>query len=164
MRTRLFNTYLSSAFGAALVAVSVFAQQATTAPGPPQAAYFSHGDMDTVWKQLEATNAINKRVVDSGKYSINIRTIRETDAPMTHSSSVDIWVMEEGSAVAITGGALVNPTKKPNMDDVIGTAIEGGKEQMFLPGDILYIPAGVPHGFKDVKGFRAYLIRVDLGK
>jgi mannose-6-phosphate isomerase-like protein (cupin superfamily) len=160
LRPRIFCTYLRSALAAALFAVSVCAQQAPTLP--PQAAYFSHGDMDTVWKSLEKANAINKRVVDGGKYSINVRTIRETDAPMTHSSSVDIWVMEEGSAVAITGGTLMNPTKKPNVDDVVGTGIEGGKEQMFLPGDILYIPAGVPHGFKDVKGFRAYLIRVDL--
>jgi mannose-6-phosphate isomerase-like protein (cupin superfamily) len=129
---------------------------------PQEAVYFSHGDMDTVWKELETKNAINKRVVDAGKYSINIRSIRETDAPLVHSKSIDIWIMEEGSATAITGGTLINPVKKPNVDDLAGTSIEGGTERTFLPGDILYVPAGVPHAFKNVKGFRAYLIRVDL--
>jgi mannose-6-phosphate isomerase-like protein (cupin superfamily) len=127
-----------------------------------QATYFSHGDMDAVWKELEARSAINKRVVEGGKYSINIRTIRETDAPLVHSSSIDIWIMQEGSATAVTGGKLVDPVKRPRMDDFAGTSIVGGTEQAFSPGDILYVPAGVPHGFKDVKGFRAYLIRFDL--
>lgn len=142
------------------------ATQAQTAPPPAQSAshalYFSHADMDSVWKDLEARNVINKRVVDGGKYSLNVRTIRETDGPMTHSSSIDIWIMEEGSATAITGGKLIDPVKKPKVDDVAGSAIAGGTEQAFRPGDILYVPAGVPHGFKEVKGFRAYLIRFDL--
>ena len=42
-----------------------------------------------------------------------------------------------------------------------GSAIRGGVEQPLKPGDVLYVPPGVPHGFKDVKGFRAYLIRFD---
>jgi hypothetical protein len=26
---------------------------------------------------------------------------------------------------------------------------------------VLYVPPGVPHGFKDIAGFRAFLIRLD---
>jgi hypothetical protein len=26
---------------------------------------------------------------------------------------------------------------------------------------VLYVPPGVPHGFKDIAGFRAFLIRID---
>ena len=36
-----------------------------------------------------------------------------------------------------------------------------GVEQPLQAGDILYVPPGVPHGFKDVKGFRGYLIRFE---
>jgi hypothetical protein len=28
-------------------------------------------------------------------------------------------------------------------------------------GDVLYGPPGLPHGFKDIQGFRAFLIRFD---
>jgi hypothetical protein len=69
--------------------------------------------------------------------------------------------MMEGTATAITGGALVDGKKRPNVDDEAGSAIRGGVEQPLKPGDVLYVPPGVPHGFKDVKGFRAYLIRFD---
>jgi len=169
MQKRMINAakvlLLSTSFGCTGVVAQVSGTPAAppaASTAPQEAVYFSHGDMDTVWKDLEARNAINKRVVDAGKYSINIRTIRETDAPLVHSKSIDIWIMEEGSATSVTGGKLVNPVKKPNVDDMAGTAIEGGTERPFLPGDILYVPAGVPHAFKNVKQFRAYLIRVDL--
>ena len=36
-------------------------------------------------------------------------------------------------------------------------------EQPLKAGDVLYVPPGVPHGFKDIRGFRAFLIRFDMG-
>ena len=30
------------------------------------------------------------------------------------------------------------------------------------PGDVLYVPPGVPHHFTDMNGFRAWLIRFDV--
>jgi mannose-6-phosphate isomerase-like protein (cupin superfamily) len=126
-----------------------------------KAAYLGHGDMESIWKDLEATKVMNKRVLEAGKYSINIRIIEETTPPLVHATSADIWVMEEGSAVAVTGGKLLDPKKRPNVDEIAGSSIEGGTEQTFMPGDILYIPPGVPHGFKNIKGFRAYLIRLN---
>jgi len=136
------------------------APQAATAPSG-KAAYFPHADIEATWKDLEARQVINKRVLDGGAYSINIRIVKESDAPLVHASSVDIWVTMEGSATAVTGGELVDGKKRPNVDDEAGSAIRGGVEQALKPGDVLFVPAGVPHGFKDIKGFRAYLIRFD---
>lgn len=134
--------------------------QAATAP-KDKAAYFAHQDVETTWKDLEARQVINKRVLEGGAYSINIRIVKEGDAPLVHAGSADIWVTMEGSATAITGGQLVDGKKRPNVDDEAGTAIRGGVEQVLKAGDVLFVPAGVPHGFKDIKGFRAYLIRLD---
>ena len=140
-------------------------QAADAAANAPtdKAAYFAHGDIENIWKDLEAKQVINHRVMEGGKYSINIRIIKETSAPLVHGTSADVWVMEEGSAIAVTGGKLMNPKKtNPAVDDISGSSIEGGTEQAFMPGDILYVPPGVPHGFKNIKGFRAYLIRFDV--
>jgi mannose-6-phosphate isomerase-like protein (cupin superfamily) len=135
-------------------------QQSATAPSG-KAAYFAHADIESTWKDLEARQVINKRVMDGGAYSINIRIVKEGDAPLVHAGSADVWVTMEGTATAITGGQLVDGKKRPNVDDEAGTAIRGGVEQALRPGDVLFVPAGVPHGFKDIKGFRAYLIRFD---
>lgn len=136
------------------------AQQAPQAP-TDKAAYFANADIQAAWKDLEAKQVINKRVLDGGAYSINVRIVKEGDAPLVHANSADVWVMMAGTATAITGGQLVDSKKRPNVDDAAGSAIRGGLEQALKPGDVLYIPPGVPHGFKDVKGFRAFLIRFD---
>jgi mannose-6-phosphate isomerase-like protein (cupin superfamily) len=136
------------------------AAQAAAAP-KDKAAYFATADIHGIWKDLEARQVINKRVLEGGAYSINIRIVKEGDAPLVHAGSADVWVMMEGTATAITGGQLVDGKKRPNVDDEAGSAIRGGVEQALKPGDVLYVPPGVPHGFKDVKGFRAYLIRFD---
>ncbi len=126
-----------------------------------KAAYFANEDLQTIWKDLEAKQVINKRVLDGGAYSINIRIVKEGDAPLVHAQSADVWVMTAGTATAITGGELVDGKKRPNVDDEAGTSIRGGVERALKPGDVLYVPPGVAHGFKDIKGFRAFLIRFD---
>ena len=136
------------------------AQQAPSAP-KDKAAYFANADIQATWKDLEAKQVINKRVLEGGAYSINVRIVKEGDAPLVHASSADVWVMTAGSATAITGGQLVDGKKRPNVDDEAGSSIRGGVEQALKAGDVLYVPPGVPHGFKDVKGFRAFLIRFD---
>jgi len=139
---------------------SAAAQQAAAAP-KDKAAYFANQDLQPIWKDLEARQVINKRVLEGGTHSINIRIVKEGDAPLVHASSADVWVVTAGSATAITGGQLVDGKKRPNVDDEAGSSIRGGVEQALKPGDVLYVPSGVAHGFKDIKGFRAFLIRFD---
>lgn len=155
----LFGVW-GAARGRAGQAGSPAVQQAPPAPAD-KAAYFANADIQATWKDLEARQVINKRVLEGGAYSINVRIVKEGDAPLVHAKSADVWLTTAGTATAITGGQLVDSKKRPNVDDVAGSAIRGGIEQALKPGDVLYIPPGVPHGFKDVKGFRAFLIRFD---
>jgi mannose-6-phosphate isomerase-like protein (cupin superfamily) len=126
-----------------------------------KAGYFSNSDLQNIWKDLEARQVLNKRVLEGGSHSINIRIVRPTDAPLVHANSLDIWLVSAGSATAVTGGELLDVKKRPNTDDVAGSLIKGGVEQPLKAGDVLYVPPGVPHGFKDIDGFRAFLIRFD---
>ena len=136
---------------------------AQAAPPAPtgKAGYFANSDLQNVWKDLEARQILNKRVLEGGSHSINIRIVRPTDAPLVHANSLDIWLVSAGSATAVTGGELLDSKKRPNSDDVAGTSIKGGVEQPLKAGDVLYVPPGVPHGFKDIQGFRAFLVRFD---
>ena len=142
--------------------VALFGQQAAPTAPKDKAAYWPTKDLQDVWKDLEAKQVINKRVLEGGTYSINIRIVKEGDAPLVHSKSYDLWITQAGTATAITGGELVNGKKRPNVDDMSGDSIRGGIEQPLRTGDMLYVPPGVPHGFKNVKGFRAFLIRWDV--
>ncbi len=129
---------------------------------PDKVGFHRHVDLQETWKDLEARQVINKRALEGGTYSINVRIVKEDEAPLIHAHSIDIWVVTDGSATAITGGELVDPRKNPKSDDEAGTSIRDGNDQPLQAGDVLYIPTGMPHGFKNVKGFRAFLIRTDV--
>lgn len=61
-----------------------------------------------------------------------------------HEHEADIFVVESGQATLVTGGQLVNPhTEKPG--EIRGTSISGGERHSVSAGDIIHIPAGVPH-------------------
>jgi mannose-6-phosphate isomerase-like protein (cupin superfamily) len=136
---------------------------ASAAPPAPtgKAGYFANSDIQNIWKDLEARQVLNKRVLEGGSHSINIRIVTPKDAPLVHANSLDIWLVSAGSATAVTGGQLLDMKKRPNSDDLAGTSIQGGTEQPLKAGDVLYVPPGVPHGFKDIQGFHAFLIRLD---
>jgi hypothetical protein len=156
---------------------------AAAPPAAPtgKAGYFANSDIQNIWQDLEARQVLNKRVLEGGTHSINVRIVTPKDAPLVHANSLDIWLVQAGSATAVTGGELLvseqrvqcrrcippvvfdpDVKKRPNSDDVAGSAIKGGTEQSLKPGDVLYVPPGVPHGFKDIAGFRAFLIRMDV--
>src|SRR3977135_268618 len=118
---------------------------AAAAPPAPtgKAGYSANPDLQNVWKDLEARQVLNKRVLEGGSHSINIRIVRPTDAPLSHANSLDVWLVTAESAPAIPGGELIDSKKRPNSDDAAGTSIKGGVEQALQTGDVLYVPAGV---------------------
>lgn len=140
---------------------AVYGQAGLPVPATDKATYFANSDIQNIWKDLEARQVLNKRVLEGGAYSINIRIVKPTDPPLMHAKSLDIWLVSAGSATAVTGGQLLEVKKRPNSDDAAGSSIKGGVEQSLKAGDVLYVPPGVPHGFKDIQGFRAFLIRFD---
>ena len=145
----------------AFACTASYGQNAAPAAPTDKAAYFQNSDLQNIWKDLESRQVLNKRVLEGGAYSINIRIVKPDDAPLVHAKSLDIWLVSAGSATAVTGGKLLDVKKRANSDDAAGSSIMGGVDQPLKPGDVLYVPPGVPHGFKDIKGFRAFLIRFD---
>jgi mannose-6-phosphate isomerase-like protein (cupin superfamily) len=143
----------------------VWAQAPAAPPRPPaptdKAGYWPGSGMANIWKELEAKGVLNNRIAEGGSFSINVRIVTEKDAPLVHATTLDIWVVMEGTATAVTGGKLIDGKKRPTGDDEAGTSIAGGIDQPLKQGDILFVPPGVPHGFKNIKGFRGYLIRFE---
>jgi mannose-6-phosphate isomerase-like protein (cupin superfamily) len=79
-----------------------------------------------------------------------------------HETQVDILIVDSGKATLIVGGTMVAPkTIKPH--EVRGTGITGGSAKALVPGDIVHIPANVPHQLKINAGssFTYTVIKVD---
>jgi len=69
----------------------------------------------------------------------------------------------EGSATLVTGGTVVDP-KVTEPGQVRGATIEGGETRRIAKGDVLVIPAGVPHWFRDVQGPLTYFVVKPIAK
>jgi mannose-6-phosphate isomerase-like protein (cupin superfamily) len=79
-----------------------------------------------------------------------------------HETQVDILIVESGEATLVVGGTMVKPkTVKPH--EVRGSSIQGGETKQLGPGDIIHIPAKMPHQLKIDTGktFTYLVIKVD---
>src|SRR5581483_12284096 len=67
-----------------------------------------------------------------------------TGSSEVHEHEADIFVVENGRATIVTGGKVVSPrTEKPG--EIRGASISGGERHELAAGDVIHIPAGVPH-------------------
>jgi len=61
-----------------------------------------------------------------------------------HQSFADLFYILDGRATVITGGEVVEP-KTTAPGETLGTSVQGGTQQDVKAGDVVHIPAGMPH-------------------
>ena len=117
-------------------------------------AFWANDDIQSRWKENESLKRNNSRLFNGPtNISANVRIVLDGDPPATHETTADLWIVTAGTAIARTDGQIV---------EAGGTSsIRNGMQRTVRPGDILYVPPGVPHHFTDMKGYRAWLIRFD---
>jgi mannose-6-phosphate isomerase-like protein (cupin superfamily) len=74
-----------------------------------------------------------------------------------HTNDTDIFYVMDGSATFVTGGTAEN-TKTTGPGEIRGDKITGGVERHLTKGDVIVIPAGVPHWFTEVSGTFLYFV------
>jgi uncharacterized protein GlcG (DUF336 family) len=80
-----------------------------------------------------------------------------------HDWETDVVYVLEGSATVVTGGTVVDP-KVTEPGQVRGPVIQGGESRRIARGDVVVIPAGVPHWFKEVQGPLTYFVVKPIAK
>jgi glc operon protein GlcG len=77
-----------------------------------------------------------------------------------HDRDTDILYVLEGSANIVTGGQTTEPrTTSPG--ETRAKSITSGEERRLSKGDMMVIPNGVPHWFKEVSPpFLYYMVKV----
>jgi uncharacterized RmlC-like cupin family protein len=75
-----------------------------------------------------------------------LKTRRESSSGQAelHEKQADLIVVQSGHATIVIGGkVLKGKTTAPH--EIRGTSIEGGERQSLAAGDVLHIPANIPH-------------------
>ena len=68
-----------------------------------------------------------------------------------HTVLTDVWYVIDGSGTLVTGGKAVN-VKATASNELRGSGISGGIARHIGKGDIVDIPAGVPHWVSKIDG------------
>jgi mannose-6-phosphate isomerase-like protein (cupin superfamily) len=61
-----------------------------------------------------------------------------------HQNFADMFVILEGHATVVTGGSVADQ-KTVSPGEIRGKSVEGGARQEVKAGDVVHIPAGMPH-------------------
>ena len=129
-----------------------------TAP-TDRAADFPLAELQATVRQMDADGVATVRLLEGGTYNINVRRLRGSETALVHDKTTDVYVIREGSATLVTGGTIVDDQGRPVAGR--GAAIRGGHSRQIGVGDVVFIPAGVPHGIRDSDGITFLNIRFD---
>jgi quercetin dioxygenase-like cupin family protein len=74
-----------------------------------------------------------------------------------HNTDTDIFYVIEGEATFVTGGTLTGG-EHTAANEIRGGTLAGGEAHHLGKGDVIVIPKGVPHWFKEVSGSIEYFV------
>lgn len=85
-------------------------------------------------------------LVNDGARVAAIEIWKKPGRPAVHPAEIEYAIVLEGAGTLVSGGTLTAPvTRREGL--VEGEQIEGGTSRTLGPGDVMLIPAGVPHWF-----------------
>jgi glc operon protein GlcG len=93
----------------------------------------------------------------SDKYMVHASHREKAGVVEVHEQDADIIYVLEGSATFVTGGEIVG-AKTIAPGEIRGTDVKGGEMRTISKGDVIIVPAGTPHWFKEVPGPLNYYV------
>jgi uncharacterized protein GlcG (DUF336 family)/mannose-6-phosphate isomerase-like protein (cupin superfamily) len=117
------------------------------------------------WKSQDVTAAFAQGSVlfgGEGGRNYMVHASHRDGAGMAevHTLDADIIYVLEGSATFVTGGT-VEGGRETAPNEIRGTSITNGEVRRIAEGDVLIVPSGTPHWFKDVTGpLNYYVVKV----
>jgi glc operon protein GlcG len=102
-------------------------------------------------KAVTAAFAAGAALVENDVFKVHASRRTAGGQVEVHDDETDVIYVVEGSATLVTGGTPVDG-KVTARGQYRAARLDGGTTQQVNPGDVLVIPAGVPHWFKEVRG------------
>jgi mannose-6-phosphate isomerase-like protein (cupin superfamily) len=86
----------------------------------------------------------NENLAKLGKYR-TLEVHREGDGEVEiHESDADLMFINSGEGTLLLGGTVMNP-KKTGAGEIRASVMRGGEMKALAAGDVVYIPANIPH-------------------
>jgi mannose-6-phosphate isomerase-like protein (cupin superfamily) len=130
---------------AAVLAVPV------SAADPPGFAMWRAADLKThdaeLSKHVGADHSSRETLADYKSHRFRM-LYRDADGnPEQHDAIIDVVMVQSGEGTLVLGGTMVGRRATATAGEWLGTRLDGGERHPIGAGDIVHIPAGIPHSF-----------------
>jgi mannose-6-phosphate isomerase-like protein (cupin superfamily) len=117
--------------------------------------------LETLMQSAKTSGSGGTTLGDYNSHAIKLSVRTASGGAEVHAYQDDIFVVVQGKATLITGGNLVN-AKSRNDGETTGDSIQDGMSQTIIKGDIVHVPAGMPHQLivAPTDGYSAIVIKV----
>lgn len=164
MKLSIRMTLLACTIATLTATSAVLAQSAPPAPAAVVKSEDWHGVMETSKANNILDTKVNETAIKGGLIRIGLvhRTRPETRA-LIHQELTEVYYVVEGNGTLVTGGTVEDQRQisdPPNLgltpSFFVGQV--GGETRQIGPGDIVVIPAGLPHRVIELDGPMSYII------
>jgi mannose-6-phosphate isomerase-like protein (cupin superfamily) len=101
--------------------------------------------------QAKTSGSSGSTLATYGNLALKLSVRTTSGGAEIHARYDDLMIVQQGSATLITGGKVENP-QVGNGGETKGSSVQGGKSQTIKVGDVIVVPAGVPHQLLIPKG------------
>ena len=111
-------------------------------------------------KQVSQAFVKGMPLVRGANFKIDASHRDEAGIVEVHNRDTDIIYMLKGTATLVTGGTVIDG-KTIEPEEIRGRQSEGGQSRTISKGDVVVIPNGTPHWFKELDGpIDYYVVKV----
>jgi mannose-6-phosphate isomerase-like protein (cupin superfamily) len=94
--------------------------------------------------QARPTGSAGPVVASYGNLGLMLSVRTASGMGELHQHFDDLMIVKAGTATLVTGGSLVSP-KTISEGEIRGTSVQNGTSKTIGVGDVVIVPAGVPH-------------------
>ena len=103
-------------------------------------------------KSVGPDHSSRETLADFGDHRVRFLYRNADGFPEQHDTIVDLVFVQSGEGVLQLGGTVIDKKATGSPGEYVGSRLEGGSRHPLGTGDVIHIPATVPHAFLVAKG------------
>ena len=133
-----------------VVAVAAFVTLPLAAADSPGFAIWTAADLkvhdQALSQHVADDHSSRETLADYGDHRFRMLYRDANGNPEQHDNIIDIVMVQSGEGELQLGGTMIG-RRSTTAGEYVGTRLDGGERYPIGPGDIVHIPAGIPHSF-----------------
>jgi hypothetical protein len=101
----------------------------------------------TLMKNVASDHSSRETLADYGDHRFRLLYRDANGLPEEHDKIVDVVMVHSGEGALMLGGTMSGKKGSAATGEYLGTALTGGEVHPLAAGDIVHIPASIPHSF-----------------